>query len=751
MFFKFIGYISIILLFVRCSEKKIIKYPPKDQIVQMQEVPQPTTVSVRSVSCLKQVDQDIKNYLSGEISHKRLNKFWSCIENITDFFVHYVRGKTHNQYDLTEIEYFLSYFNFNKLSYYAKTFFVILKSLVAPKEQKEELYLTKKEIVELKNLIHVLRDISHDLQPYVKLLSSMSSHGARISSSDREEALRAAKRSFKKIRHWSNKNSSLIDISVLKNSLMGLTIGSDQIEVRLWIDLLLKKGRVFSQDLNGNKDREKEGYISWNTITKIGEDLSGIYVYRDALEGHNLTQVHGIELFNSFVQEIGHLVKKSLQNHPRQAWSISEVNFFIKEIAQLGLLNQLPFNIQVIQEAWRLLSNVILNPHGSLPADAFTLSHWKVFEQEFKNWHQVQLRIARGQINQNLSCKDSKDEIIKMINCSPWPLRRDKKGFIVLSPDLISKPWNQNDLSTLNWKRALMRQFIRVYGSSSEGLTQNEITMLYNDFWPILSALGIEPSSSDHNKSAKNSFILANIFTPSADRNNRVNLIEGISYLDYLFSAINLSNNLISRLELDSKDRSLMFKAYDFNFYWENLKKYSLELFKSSPNMGGYIYNFEPSFRLKEAIFKISNMRTSQGVVTYEQIVRDFLYLSFLETFMLRYDRNLNQTLGYAEVEQIVRSFSPHFKSDLLNMIVTNNFITNVLTFSLKYHKDIKDSNIDPYCIESRCDNVWAALFNTWWQTNDIEQKSLEAERVDILEVAVIFFRLLLRESSIRF
>ena len=500
----------------------------------------------KGADCVRDFSQISDRYLSKSMNQVEIKKFWTCVKDRVQQFQSYAKGRETGQYSRSEIRVFLNYYFDIRPSEDAWSSILALKSVFLSRQwTKESLQrVTESELIQFIDLFNLFEEITIDLNPHLDvLLGYPKKSGLIASASRREGAILAMKKSLKSLGRWMDKNAHFPDIPQLKVLVQGVKVGGkSQIDLSAWVDVL-DRGRNILVD---ESSRQEPRTQTWTSLFRMSGRLLEIYSYNDLLgTSSDLTRGEGLAQLTKVVQGAQKVFSDALLARGEQGLPSSEVHAFIESIYSADFLSKDRVDIATLKATWDLLVDKLLRSKESSQVGVLHTSHLTTFKVEFQDWLDTQVWVENGgEINKNLSCDDplirGGSEILQIATCSPWPLRKDSQARSILSKTLLGESWTREDLSSLNWKRGLIRQIIRVYSGTPNdivsGLTLEELEVAYVDLAPLLRAIGL--ISGDDKNLYKKVFLYSNLLTPMADGNQKISQGEAIGYLEYLLSSM---------------------------------------------------------------------------------------------------------------------------------------------------------------------------------------------------------------------
>lgn len=714
-------------------------------------------------SCIKRFSVITNLYLSQSLEPDDLDQFWFCFQKRVKSLRKYMRGRDGDSYSRQQLEsFFLRFFKFQGGNGFWDSIMLVKSVFLSAQWESEDLTRLKRtEVDRLSELFKLLKVITKELNPHLHVLLEYHKKEGRIaSSSERGEAILALRKSLIQLGQWMDENSHPLDMSQLRKFVESIegNIGGRDVDLSSWVDIL-DRGQTL---LMGPLDDSSPGHQSWVSLLERGSKLFEIYNYNDFfVTRQNITKGEGFTQLRIASQRVQTLLSEALLERPEQAIPNSEVHDFIESMKSAGLVTG--SNADLLKSTWDLLMDKILKAKEFQGEGFFHISHLQTFQEEFNDWVNTQVWIeSDGVIEDNLSCngpmvKEEK-ELVRLAICSPWPLRKAPLGFTLISSDLLDENWNQDDLSSLNWKRSLVRQVVRVYSLDPNsnilsGLNFEEVGDAFEDLSPIIESL---LNARYESQIYKQIFSFSDLLTPMADGNLKMGLGEAVSYMDYLLSSFRLADFVIANSSHCTVPFQRLPRSYTnglyFDCYWKNFKANSLALIPSMPNLSHYLsylsedewselkkmygitLSTESLSNFLDPVVKVFESSPRRLVISRGELAVKLVSFSLLEVTMLKYDQNKDGLLNIDETLDLVSTLVPTFfpKFSRLNIFSSKEELRSYLIFSIKYGE---------FLYLTTMSDIWFVKLNAWWEDwqKGIEPGELTLDRKQLLKALLVF------------
>ena len=626
-------------------------------------------IDIGNFQCLTSFDQNIKNYFNSNMSQEEIKEFWACMGRSIQLFEKYIRGKDKNRYTSSEIRGFLSYyFDLNTDDKWWEAFMKLKTTLIPAVDREAGLnYVTRKEITQFKELLVELEIITKDLYPHLDTLIRQKTLPLPTTPQI-EASFLAFHRAASRFGGWAQRNNIQLEFVTLKEILKNLKVEKNSgVNIESWVDFLAAGKNLFVGGEESGIDAHE-----WALFFRVSSSLFELYRRYDILKDYDLSQGEGLAQLDVVMKKGDLFLSETVLRKKDHLIPHHEIYEFIDAI---GVTKLLPpqFSVDLVKLGWSILVNQVLkstnSPMASSPTgEGLGFSHLEVLRREFQNWFQAQTAINNGHINQDIKCDklstSQSNEIEKLLACSLWPLRKDSRGRLVLSQALLTSKWTREDISSLNWKRFLVRQLVRTYSDNpddiSSGLTEAMLGQAYIDLKPLLVAFNLV--DKEDNSFYKGLFMEANLFTPSSDGNFKVSQGEGVAYLHYVLTGMKGAKFVIPLLDHCLMDPKIPGQFHSY-CYWNTLKMQLSGVLQSMPELSRYMENLDDktwSSLVRNLNTTIHRSHESKALILKTHVVKTFVFLSYLETIMLRYDEGLNEKMYLSEVQKAIPLFILH-------------------------------------------------------------------------------------------
>lgn len=328
---------------------------------------------------------------------------------------------------------------------------------------------------------------------------------------------------------------------------------------------------------------------------------------------------------------------------------------------------QREFNIWRLQQSF--VDSIASSDAGTKVTQSELLEHYKKFDKDFV----IERGLSEDPFDQQelrLAWADFGDLLLK-----PVPTIFDDQGLLLIAPHLELVPQKWSSLTRFNFMRALSRMLMVGYadnlrgGLKSAGMTQQGLISWYDDFQKIgLELKAFDPRSAN---SGARSFMEANFFTLSGNGDDLMDHRETFEFVSSLFSA-GLASSEAIRQDMVSHGCAVAEKdAFGFAYLEQNcfqrrLRQQWSEYFKNMPGMSAYVSSLKMTQWDQFFAYLVSAGavdKQKSGFIETANLRTIVMILHYIETLMILNDHDRSQGLSLKEVYAAAPRFMSFMKS----------------------------------------------------------------------------------------
>lgn len=670
--------------------------------------PEVLNFSNEKLSCLKQLPANLKDFSVGDASEKNIRASFDCTRDALLYFKNKTYGSVPNAYTIEEMRnFFAKYFLKENIvtPEFAADLMKIKKSLLGGSES----YITKDEIVRLVDLLAVVRDEAVQLSPHMKILLNQERN--KETTWDQVSAATEQLRfSFQRLLDKTQLSTSDYSFEDAKRALAGLgdfLRGSEPFapyeRAKEWMPLVESVKNV----LMGRRMQLTKLY-QWKESLDTVIDLYGLALkYRYVIQYLKYENGNEVHQLGQFINQGLDLIENSQQI---KSSGIIPADDLDQLIDQLTPYFKFSFKLREssLKKIYRIVLLRMLSPERNGDTRGFLgleKKHLSALRREFNIWRMDQSFINFVKVDEKtkkISQKDllsryesfNKNFVIeKGITANPieqmalaqsWKdfgdilkstilVNYNNKGRIIEAthPEAYGVTWKS--LTKTNLMRGIARMLMLGYAENTSGrlseahMSKAGLIAWYDEFNEIgLDIKAFDPRSGN---SGARSFLEANFFTFSGNGDEWMDQRETFEFVSLLFSAGLSSSDDIRKdmkgCEVAEKDifgyaylNELCFKRHfrkNFAIYFDNM-----------PWMGRFVKGLDDKeYEAFYGYLKDASVTSDQklGRIETANIRTMVTILHYVESIMVIYDRDKNQTLSVDEVYAAAPRFMSFFKT----------------------------------------------------------------------------------------
>ncbi len=690
--------IGICLHFSSCTE--FLKGKPEKQNTLI--------VNKDSISCLKEVSNQLKSFLKSETNAKDVDQSFNCLDKTLNEFQTRVEGRSDAQSFTAEdlFEIFKNFLADAEISKEATQELLLLKSaILGGTEQK----ITKKEISDLRKFLVALKPELKSLIPYARVFTFEKGETAisknlirdafaqlNMSLKNLMKATSVARSTYqfedfkRLISHFSLAQGQQADIirlaSKVKNVLVGNYVLQTEADYQLFIDNLTEVLRLYAIQVQGT--------IRFEIATSVGMN--------EAID---------------YIQDWLILLENSVQYKNKQTILLETLNPVVEEIARLDIL-PIKVNGSTLVNFYRtLLMRVFdsgregeINKLTGLTALHFSnikreVAIYRIYMHFIDQTTPNASRVPIAQIQLKLKAFDPNLEYI-LNKFDKFEQTKILRAFDELRAEfLTSRPvvyrfkkmviaanqndWDQNweDLARGLYSKVLARQLLIGWGVTpitSEipaGYASKEVKQSYMTeeglihWYADFRDFGIESKAFDKRSAnaGAESFKQADLLTYSANGDGRMSYMESVQYVNMLVSG---GGETLAEIRAGMTRGGCNLTEIDgFDFYWNQeacaineLKKNFKFYFSNLSYLNQYVQTLNAAqfsafyFDLMEVARINPKFKGSQ--VETADLRQMSIILHYIESLYAVYDKNGNMTFSPEEFRDAYKARFSAFARD---------------------------------------------------------------------------------------
>ncbi len=670
-------------------------------------------IKSEDVICLKDLSSQLKKMIRSESTTTEINATFKCLDQTLNQFQNRVEGKQ-NADSFTAEELFIIFDKFHKDAKISKEaandLLVLKKALLGG----SEVVITKTEITDLRGYLIIIKDEVQKLLPYIKMYSFKKEDGpfSRLTIDSGFAQLRS---SLKVLLSASKLGKSAYEFSDLKKLLFSLNIvETDQKEL---LDLA-EKVKLLLVGTEPLKN-ESEYTIAIDSFTDL-MTLSSYVLHGDVQ--FKIESEKQLDKAVQFVEKVLDVLQQSVQFQKHSEIKISALDAIIESVLKKNIL---PFQVQfsTFQNFYKKLIINVFSDQKNMTTDSLDslrLVHIKAIQKEIaifklnldfissvqfqtetdrKNISLLQAQMSTYESVRKLKSwnnfntedtafildgfKDLKDEFI-----STKPVTyRFKKMVLAVNQDIWDMSWE--DLARGLYGKMLARELIRGWGNSAV-ITESGFINWYTDFKEFAIEMKTFDPRSESIKTAKETFLQANLFTFSGNGDQQVTKPEAFQYLNMLLTGggqqLQEIREGVAKAGCNLPEQDVFkYPVNDEKCFYDDFKQNYKNYYSNLSYLVGYLSKLsDVQFKsYYDAVMAVARFDQKQiGRIETADIRTLNMTLIYIESLFSAYDQNKNWSLSAAEV----RLSYPRFR----------NFVTDYAHKNAQAELDEWDVFINP-------------------------------------------------------
>lgn len=702
MAMNWLSVISLALALVGCS----------DFLKGRKDEPEVLNFSNERLSCLKDLPKQLKGFSGGDASESEIRDSMNCTRDALLYFKNKTYGSIENAYTIDEMRNFFAKY-FLKENQVTPEFAADLMKIKRILIGGNETYLTKEEIVRLVDLLAIVRDEAVQLAPHMKILMNQHNLIGSAKGSDWDKVSAATEQLRFSLQRLLNKiqlttsdytfDDAKRALSGLSDFLRGSDANSPYESIKEWVPL----GESIKNVLMGSHAQLSQTY-QWRESLDTLIDLYGLYLkYLYVIRYLNYDDMNSVRQLSQFVNQSLDLLENCQQMKSTGFIPVEDLDELIDQVLPYTKYKN-SIRSSSLKKTYRLFILRVLSPdrlgdtRGFLGLDRKNMA---AIRREFNIWRMDQSFVDLLKMNeetQEISERDLLDSyqkfnstyvIEKGITSDPveqaalklsWLdfgdllksrvlVKFNKKGRIVEATNPSSYPVTWKSLTKMNLMRALARMLMLGYADNTRGrlsealLSQAGLIAWYDEFNSFgLDIKAFDPRSGN---SGSRSFLEANFFTFSGNGDNSMDQRETFEFISFLFSAgLSTSDDIAKDMKSCEISTQDVF-GYPYlreECFQKRLRQNAAYYFDNMPEMVRYIQQLnDADYQVFYSYLKSASVTSDQkaDLIETANIRTMVMILHYVESIMMTYDADKNQTLSLDEVYAAAPRFISFFRT----------------------------------------------------------------------------------------
>lgn len=691
--------------------------------------------------CLSSAGETIDKFLKGDLPDSELIDFWDCFNGAIATFLDFTKGNSTGIYTGAEIRSFLKSFFLGNL--------IITDPLLDQIMQLKrvfiggsDIYFTKEEILLGQQRIEDLKKVTQILNPHIKIIYDAFSGDAdksNVTYAQFKGAMAGIDNTFEQLSGLFTRTSEsyyFSDFKILLEEIFMLTRRSDPEGAAAWTKLtplFIKIKQIFVGGFDEAIESSEWRQLN-SAMSVIMQTVCRWNYYLTDSEFGDLTSLREFEEIYRGSDEV---FKEALFIHPGNTIPFQLVDEAFEE---LGRLIEFPLGLSALDFSgiFRMLVRKILTPadDSHTIVEGISFIHFKKLRDEFFYWSRSQAyanAIVENPKNPPLPIHPAEFELHRTALEGPWKILINKESILKID-------WTRDfefdlkSITTLNWQRTLIRLIIQSFSKDEERrknlsfLTLKELKEAQMAFGPLGEALGLFEAGDT--SFADRILRESSLFMPRSDGDELISYEEGVEYLAYVLSGLNVQTKIFADLaeicpiiRNDNGDEFVEITCFREQTWlqknaWLSHLPNMQEYFKNDidGSQWRYFEKFQEMTVRKEGF--------SDQPISKADIMEMWILLQYIETFYGRFDTGLPfGTINVTESLDAYEVYGPYLQVLLKKYPLGSGERRGLFTYLMRYGK-----------IHFLDDVIGGAIKFIWWLLNE-KKWSYEADRTRLVQI----------------
>lgn len=684
---------------VGCAKRSVPAYKPADFKITGKD------------GCISSFGETMNAFTEGKLSEEQVTEFWNCMSRSIGAFERMTAGSGGgDNYAPEAVRHFIEVY-FMKMQMPDDLLAAVMdlkRVLLSGSDQ----HITRSELQRLDGFFTQLKQMTLDLRPHVKVILRN-----KKSASDDEvrEASAAIDSAMMRLAGWlghEKQQYTFKEIGFLLNtfkSWMKENGGSGQT-----LDFILQAADLLPtvKSIMVGGDRGAIGGDEWFAVCRAISHGLGFYLevsngFEQGLDAA-LTRANLPAALVHLSGDLG----QSADNHEDKTISLVEFRDLLTKLQELKWLPE-SLSPDKIEPIWNWVLIRLFGDGKNLTAEGLTFEQAAKLKKTLEHW-----RDLSAQLNPDLS-----RNFTKLILRPSAPLEWDEEGRLFYSKQ-APEEWSARARAHLIWPYIILNLVKSAYAADPGAtyMTEDEMTKAATEILPLLQSFGwlkdMQPSIGVRLLRE------ADLFTSASNGDGRLDLSEGARYVAFVMSSFRMS-----QLWIESADQ----KCGDHQA--ECVRQLGDD---SNTSLLSHMPRLQSEMKMWPRGKFIEYMRHSETIAlgsdssaTLEtgDLLQAFQVIQYVETFMLRFDRDSSERIDVREAQSAYPIYSATLAKLLGKAKLSPDQLNGFFTFLFR-------SGMTPFTgYDVNNPETWAinAEFNHWcWFP---EKRRLNADRSIIMSI----------------
>ncbi|MGZ3773101.1 MAG: hypothetical protein ACXVCY_03585 [Pseudobdellovibrionaceae bacterium] len=679
-----------------------------DYLKGKKEEPRVIELSDTHFACLQKLPDQWKKFFAGEGQKNEIEDGFNCLTDAFRNFHKRTFGSVEGGYTPEDLRKFFGKY-FLKQNNITSEFAAELMKLKRVLLGGSETSLSKDELLQLIDILEILKNESVKLIPHVKTLTFKGDEKTvtwdQLSNSS--DQLRGSLQNLLAKTHISTAEYTFDDLKKVFYDFAEFVKGEDQRSIydlyAKWLPVIESVKNVFigvkpqittlSQwkesldtllDLYNLslryhyflRDFKLENNQKLNYLSQaVGQ---GIKVLSNAYQMKNTGRIP-VENIDELIEQVMPLVNTSVKTKSlKKAYRVVLLKILDPErkgdsIALLGLEKKHLAVLRREFNIWRLQQSFINSAAGNDGTQALTSSELLDAYGKFNRTYVIEKNLTTDPLEQNV-LEQSWNDLGELL-AIPYPISFNQNGRLNINGDMVNLKQDWKSLTEANVMRSLSRMLLLGYADNVQGplaqasLSKPGLIAWYADFQELgLDLKAFDPRAAN---SGARSFLEANFFMFSGNGDDSMDQKETYEFVSFLFSAGLSSSESVRKDFLGSACLDKNLDVFGYPFLSEPCFKNQLKekfdfYFNNLPALVKYVKGLDSNqwdafYSYLLSASKVEEQR--DGFVETANVRTMIMILHYTESILALYDKDGDQALSLDEVYAATPRFMSFVKT----------------------------------------------------------------------------------------
>lgn len=659
--------------------------------------------------CLTSFGENITKYQKGGLSNAQVEVFWTCVQKAVGDYQRLTAGdQVGGAYTPEALRRFLQ-------KYFLKSQNISDPLLGSLMEIKRVLLggsvraISRQELVQLNELLELLKDISIDMNPYVNIifLNQNSADDASI-----RRAGSVAEQALIRLGDWLSRKNQAYTFAQMRGLILSLKdfrAGDQQVS-----DLfeILDEGMAVlpaAKQILLNGPKNSIGGDEWRRLTmSLGQSVRTLLAMKYAFND-DLNTALNREAIPTGLDFAVQILERGAFANDKVEIPLSDWQELFGQLEKTGWLPE-AFTEDNLMFAFNWVLNRTLSRGQVAPATAMTLKHISTLRGILGEWQMLRKAVlGLGPLTGSVG------ERFQIVVAASAPQEWDSKGRMAFPID-PARTWTTDGRLHMVWPFVVMN-WLKESFSPGESLEVNEDVMgkAGLEILTVMRKFGWLTETKD--TIGKKLLREGDLFTLASNGNGFIDLSEATRYLAFIASSYRSAQIWLAETDSACGGR-------DADCTRRLAADLSRDILVSMPRLQNWLKekNTVPRF---VAFMKAGEETILEKVIVGEFNIADVLQVwmifQYVETFLLRYDRDFSDTISLAEAGPAFEVYGPILGKLLSGVGLPPEELFGFFTFMMKYGDT-------PFTMFGG-----QVLYNHWkWNRNDW---AFESDRTNLMGI----------------